>query len=146
MEKGTDSQKGSRAFERLRLSVVAGTGVNGEIGLFHVNRERVIFHGLQEKKAPGEPDAFSLGLQQSYALKWRKTQKRPPESRAAAGRVKTQAMAMERSVDHWSPLPLATMVPAMPELSTCVVLTGRPNWSARMIVADATNSADAPCA
>ena len=46
--------------------------------------------------------------------------------RAATGKVKTHAAAMLRMVDHCSPLLLAIMVPATPEESTCVVLTGRP--------------------
>ena len=44
----------------------------------------------------------------------------------AAGRVKTQAIAMLRIVDHCRPEPLAAMVPAMPDDSTWVVETGRP--------------------
>jgi hypothetical protein len=46
--------------------------------------------------------------------------------RAAAGKVKTQAAAILRMVDHCSPLLLANMVPATPEESTWVVLTGKP--------------------
>gem|GEM_PF-3221486 len=49
-----------------------------------------------------------------------------PPSKAAAGNRKTQASAMLRMVPHCSPLPLASIVPAMPLLSTCVVLTGNP--------------------
>ena len=44
----------------------------------------------------------------------------------AAGRVRIQASAMLRIVDHCSPDPLADMVPAMPEDSTWVVETGSP--------------------
>ena len=55
-----------------------------------------------------------------------KRKKRQPESRAAAGRVKTQARAISRTVDICRPLLLAAMVPAIPELRTWVVLTGRP--------------------
>src|SRR5208283_5078740 len=44
------------------------------------------------------------------------------------------------------PDPLATIVPAMPEERMCVVLTGRPSTSAASMVANATSSADAPCA
>ena len=44
------------------------------------------------------------------------------------------------------PEPLAAIVPATPDDSTCVVETGRPNTSAAPIVAAATSSADAPCA
>ena len=44
-----------------------------------------------------------------------KSQKRQPESSAAAGRVKTQASAMSRMVDICRPLLFAAMVPATPE-------------------------------
>ena len=44
----------------------------------------------------------------------------------AAGRVRIQASAMLRMVDHCRPEPLAAMVPAMPEESTWVVETGSP--------------------
>ena len=43
-----------------------------------------------------------------------------------AGSVSTQAIASERTVLHCSPEWLAAMVPATPEDSTCVVLTGKP--------------------
>ena len=49
-----------------------------------------------------------------------------PEITIAAGKVNTHAMAMLRIVDHCSPDPLADMVPAMPDESTCVVETGNP--------------------
>ena len=45
---------------------------------------------------------------------------------AAAGSVKTHAMAMLRRVDICRPLPFATMVPATPEDKTWVVETGKP--------------------
>ena len=41
----------------------------------------------------------------------------------AAGSVSTQASAIERTVDHCIPEPLATIVPATPDESTCVVLS-----------------------
>jgi len=44
----------------------------------------------------------------------------------AAGKVMIQASAMLRSVLICRPDPLAAIVPATPEDSTCVVLTGRP--------------------
>src|SRR5579875_2476726 len=75
---------------------------------------------------------------------WRRTQKIPPASSAAAGSVKTQASAMLRIVANCRPLPLAAMVPATPEDSTCVVDTGMWKLSAAMIVAAATISAAAP--
>src|SRR5271165_4694280 len=74
------------------------------------------------------------------------TQYRKTESIIAAGKVSTQASAMLRTVDHCSPDPLAAMVPAMPDESTCVVETGRPYTSAAAIVAAAVISAQAPCA
>jgi hypothetical protein len=46
-----------------------------------------------------------------------------PDSIIVAGSVSTQASAMLRMVDHCSPDPLAAMVPAMPDESTCVVET-----------------------
>ena len=55
-----------------------------------------------------------------------KTQKRPADIRAATGSVKTHAAAMLRMVDHCRPLLFAIMVPATPEESTWVVLTGMP--------------------
>ncbi len=53
-----------------------------------------------------------------------------PESKAAAGSVNTHAAAMLFTVDHCRPLLFAAMVPATPELSTWVVLTGSPRVSA----------------
>ena len=50
-----------------------------------------------------------------------------------AGRVRTQAIAKLRTVDHCRPDRLAAMVPATPEESTCVVLTGSPDQSAAPI-------------
>jgi hypothetical protein len=64
----------------------------------------------------------------------------------AAGSVSTQAMAMLRIVALCSPDPLAAMVPAIPDESTCVVETGRPYPSAAAMVAAAVISAQAPCA
>ena len=57
-----------------------------------------------------------------------------PESSAATGSVKTHAAAMLRMVEICNPLLLAAMVPATPELSTCVVETGRPKLSAAEMV------------
>jgi hypothetical protein len=69
-----------------------------------------------------------------------------PEMIIATGNVSTQASAMLRIVDHCSPDPLAAMVPAIPDESTCVVETGSPYPSAAAIVAAAVISAQAPCA
>ena len=52
---------------------------------------------------------------------------------------------MLRMVDHCNPLLLASMVPATPEESTCVVLTGY-RIVRRKMVHIATISADAPWA
>src|SRR2546421_1747800 len=49
-----------------------------------------------------------------------------PEITIAAGSVSTQARAMFRTVESCKPEPLAAIVPAMPDDSTCVVETGRP--------------------
>src|ERR1039457_4241208 len=96
-------------------------------------------------RRPGCPHSYATTGQIQGAT-CRKSQKRLPESRAAAGSVKTQAMAMFLMVDHCKPLLLAAMVPATPELRTCVVETGRPKLSAAKMVAMATSSALAPWA
>ena len=57
-----------------------------------------------------------------------------PAKAIAAGRVMTQASAMERTVLHCRPEPLAAMVPATPLDNICVVETGRPYTSAAPIV------------
>ncbi len=107
----------------------------------------------QAKKAPGiswtplearKKRTYCLPSLSIYRATCVKAQKRPPESRAAAGRVKTLAAASLRMFEIYSPLRLAAMVPATPELSTCVVETGKPKLSAAKIVAMATNSAQAP--
>ena len=56
----------------------------------------------------------------------RKIQNSDPESMIAAGSVRTQAISMLKIVDHCSPELFAAMVPATPEESTWVVLTGQP--------------------
>jgi len=71
-------------------------------------------------------------------------QNRNPASIIEAGRVSSQAIARLRTVDHCNPEWFAAMVPAMPEDSTCVVLTGSPNQSAAPIVNIAVISAAAP--
>ncbi len=60
-------------------------------------------------------------------MNWRNTQNKNAERIMAARRVKTQAMARLRTVLHCKPEWLAAMVPATPEESTCVVLTGSPS-------------------
>ena len=71
---------------------------------------------------------------------------RQPERSAAAGSVNTHASAMSRMVEACRPLLFAAIVPATPELSTCVVLTGKPKPSASPMVIIAVISAAAPCA
>src|ERR1700684_3318451 len=90
-----------------------------------------------------------LETQRSGALggsqnKCRKMKYSVPESTIAAGSVSTQPSAILRRVDHCMPEPLAIIVPATPEESTCVVDTGRPRPSAAPIVAIPTSSAAAP--
>ena len=66
----------------------------------------------------------------------------------ATGKVSTQAKRIFLIVPACKflmPL-LATIVPAMPEESACVVLTGSLKNEAKPIVVAATNSAEAPCA
>ncbi len=58
-------------------------------------------------------------------MKREDSQNRPAASAIDTGRVSTQAMRMLRIVLPCRPLRLATMVPATPEDSTCVVETGR---------------------
>ena len=53
--------------------------------------------------------------------RWRKSTKSPPDRMIAAGRVRTHAKMMLRTVAHCNPEPFAAMVPAIPEDSTCVV-------------------------
>src|ERR1700739_2309455 len=105
--------------------------------------------GVRETERPSlrcETKATCRGLLRDSYAKWRKSQNSDPESNAATGNVNTHAAAMLRSVDICRPLRLAAMVPATPELSTWVVLTGKPKLSAAEIVAIATSSAQAPCA
>src|SRR5579872_5086029 len=99
----------------------------------------------QEKASAKERLLIELNELVYYA-RWRNSQNSEPDSNAATGSVKTHAAAMLRRVDIWSPLRLAAMVPATPELRTWVVLTGRPKLSAAEMVAMATNSAQAPWA
>ena len=61
-----------------------------------------------------------------FQTNWRSRKYNPPANAIAAGRVMTQAMAMERRVDHCRPDPLAAMVPATPLDRMCVVETGTP--------------------
>src|SRR5262245_62029195 len=65
----------------------------------------------------------------------RKAQYSSAAIRIDAGNVSTQASARLRIVPIWRPDRLAAIVPATPEESTCVVLTGRPNMSAALMVA-----------
>ena len=73
------------------------------------------------------------------------TQKSEADKIMEAGRVSTHAMARFRTVLHCSPVWLAAMVPATPDESTWVVLTGSPNQSAAPMVNIAVISAAAPC-
>src|SRR6202789_1350251 len=75
-----------------------------------------------------------------------KSQNSAPESTAATGNVKTHARAISRRVDTCSPLLSPAIVPATPDDSTCVVLTGNPYPPAARIVTIAISSADSPCA
>ena len=70
----------------------------------------------------------------------------PAPNSTQTGSVNTHASNRFRNVSICNPEWFAAMVPATPEESTCVVLTGRPNWSAPRMVNIATNSAEAPCA
>ena len=56
----------------------------------------------------------------------RNTQNNPAARAIETGKVRIQASARLRTVRHCSPEPFAAMVPATPEDSTWVVLTGKP--------------------
>src|SRR6202142_1738659 len=73
-------------------------------------------------------------------------QNNEPESRIETGSVSTQAMSRLRTVAHCRPEWLAAMVPATPDDSTWVVLTGSPKASAAPMVTMAVISAAAPWA
>ena len=60
--------------------------------------------------------------------------------------MSTHADAIFVTVRICKPERCATIVPAMPDDSTCVVLTGSPSPAATPIVLIATSSAAAPCA
>ena len=64
------------------------------------------------------------------------------ESRIEAGKVNTQAAARFRIVLHCRPEPFAAIVPATPEVSTWVVLTGKWSAVADWISVIATSSSD----
>gem|GEM_PF-4260931 len=72
------------------------------------------------------------------------SQKRNADSAAAVGSVRNQARAMLRMVRYCRPLPLAVIAPAMPELTTWVVETGRPRPVAPRMVSMETKSEQAP--
>lgn len=55
-------------------------------------------------------------------------------------------MAILESIPYRYPAPELTIVPAIPEVTKCVVLTGSPVKPELPIKAAETNSADAPCA
>ena len=59
----------------------------------------------------------------------RSSQYSPPASAIETGRVSTQAINRLRTVAHCKPDLFATIVPATPDDSTCVVLTGNPRVS-----------------
>ena len=70
--------------------------------------------------------------------------KSPAEMDTLAGSVRTQANAIRFKVAGCTPDLFATMVPAIPEERTWVVLTGICRRSAAAIVMAATSSAEAP--
>ena len=72
----------------------------------------------------------------------------PPERRIVTGNVSTQAKTIFITVPFckfFNPL-FATMLPIIPELNMCVVLTGTPKRVATPMPIEAINSAEAPCA
>src|ERR1700757_4964107 len=103
-------------------------------------------HGVQQEgvRNSGRPQPTPDRIHQF--VNWRNSANSRPDSSAAAGRVNTQAAAMFLIVENCSPLLFAAIVPATPELNTCVVLTGSPKLSAAKIVPMATSSAVAPWA
>ena len=90
--------------------------------------------------------ASNSGILPNHQNVLRNSQNNEPDNSIATGSVNTHASAKFRTVDHWMPEWLAAIVPAMPEESTCVVLTGSPKPSAAPMVAIAVISATAPCA
>ena len=79
-----------------------------------------------------------------YAESVWNNQNNDPDNPIDTGSVSTQAMSRLRTVPHCSLDPFAVMVPATPDDSTCVVLTGRPKASAAPMVTMAVISAAAP--
>src|ERR1700761_7393188 len=61
-----------------------------------------------------------------------------------AGSVRTQAAAIRHTVGMCTPAPDPTIVPAIPEVTTCVVETGPPVNAAMPITVAEPNPADAP--
>ena len=82
-----------------------------------------------------------------YINKW-KSKKKPNPSSIATGSVNIHAMAMLFKVPLFKLLvpPDATIDPAIPLESTCVVLTGNPNDELIPMVEAATISELTPCA
>jgi predicted transposase YbfD/YdcC len=62
------------------------------------------------------------------------------------GSVSSHAIAMRCSMLNCSPVPAATMVPAIPDVTTWVVFTGMPVLPAMPMTTAETTSADPPCA
>lgn len=66
--------------------------------------------------------------------------------RIVTGRVTNHAIAMPDNMPHCKPTPAATIVPAIPEVTMWVVLTGNPLNPEKPIKTLDTVSAAAPCA
>src|SRR5579872_3732193 len=102
-------------------------------------RDRVQMIQVRHQSSVTRPSA-------AYADMLRNAQNKNPASMIEIGSVSTHAIRRFRTVAHCRPERFAAIVPAMPDESTCVVLTGSPNPSAAPIVAIAVISAAAPWA
>src|SRR5271168_1830174 len=100
---------------------------------------------MQFRRKPQDNRGVPGVEEHSSQKNMRNNRKMPAASTIDTGSVNTQAIKMLLIVDICSPVLFAAIVPATPDDSTCVVLTGMPRMSAMPIVDIATNSADAPC-
>src|SRR6187402_3558992 len=105
------------------------------------NAGGIAFYPNPARAAPGEDPPGTVCTDQNKCVN---SQYNEPDSITATGKVSTHAIARLRTVLICRPDWFATIVPATPEESTCVVDTGKPYMSAAPIVSIATTSAEAP--
>ena len=104
-------------------------------------KPKVIFPGLG-RFVVGE----SIAIREHHLMKNPPIAKNVADSKIDAGSVMSQARPIFLMVSIWMPDSLAHIVPATPDESTWVVLTGKWKTSATPIVKAAITSAEAPCA